>query len=425
MRKSLKIVLWAIFTLLCLGFIVKEAMGNGDFKIFLEAAKLLRENENLYNKWIDVSEGASGLYYYSPLFALLLVPFSYLPYFIPNLLWLLASVFFLYRIWVLIAEYFDLKGFGRKSKNLLLFLTLLFTIRFIHLNFGMIQMTIFLLWSMLESVHAFNNKQNIKGAAILALAINIKILPLVLIPYLVYRNKWKPVLIISIIFIALLFIPALFIGFEYNNFLLSEWWRQVNPIESEKMFGTAMGFHSLTALIPALLNETDSAIDLQRHIVNLDLKYIYIIQYSFQVSFILFTIYFLRTLPFRPARSKSHELWELSYIILLIPLIFPHQQKYAFVLILPAVAYIMYFLISLYKFDNEEYVKRKWVITVLLLVAAFILLALTSDMIVGRQLNRLSQHYKTITYGAILLLIVLTRCNPKYIERINPHAMIN
>jgi len=405
--------------LLGLAFIINEARGKGDFKIFLEAARALKDHENLYYFWFDLGGGASGKYFYSPLFAVLLFPFSGLPHFIPNMIWLLLNVFFLYRIWMLITDYFKLEGFDSRSKNLLLGLTLLLTIRFIHINFGMIQMTIYLLWSVLESIHFFNNKQKLRGGAILALAINIKILPIVLIPYLVYRNRWKPVLITLVFFLVFLFLPAIFIGFDYNNFLLAEWWKQVNPLDNHQLVESAIGIHSLTALVPSLLHEISGEVELQRHIVNLDLKYATIVLNTVRVLLILFTLYFLRTPPFKPAKSKTHEIWELSYLLLLIPLIFPHQQKYAFVLMLPAVAYVIYFLIFLYKFDHQEFLTWRWKIVILLLILSFILTSISSDVIIGRTLNRITQHYKTITYGALLLLIVLGMCKSSFLDNIS------
>ena len=43
-----------------------------------------------------------------------------------------------------------------------------------------------MLWACLESIHQIRNKRDLKGAVILALAINIKILPIVFLPYLIY-----------------------------------------------------------------------------------------------------------------------------------------------------------------------------------------------------------------------------------------------
>jgi hypothetical protein len=417
MKKSIKTISIIVLIILSLFIIIKEAMGNGDFKVFLGAAKLLRNGDNIYSNWIFVSNGAYGLYYYSPLFALLLIPFNSMPNFIPNLIWLLLSVYFLYRIWQLIRIYFDLEKFDKPERNLLLILTFLFTVRFIHLNIAMIQMTIYLLWSIFESMHSFNSKQHLKGSVILALAINIKILPIVMIPYLIYRNKLKPVLFTIGFLFAFLLIPSLFIGFEFNNYLLSEWWKVINPLNNEHMIETGLKMHDLTALIPVILFKTSGEIELRRNIVNIDFKYVELILNSIRLLLILFTFYFLKTPPFKPAKSKIHELWELSYIILLIPLIFPHQQKYAFVLIFPTVAYVMYFLIFLYRFDQQEYKKSRWKTMRILLIIIFILTTITTDGIIGIPLNRITQHYKTITYGAILLLYVLTMCHPKYINK--------
>lgn len=417
----------AILILLAAGFLaisIIEARGNGDFKVFLEAAKLLRDHESPYNKWIFVSQGVYAFYYYSPLFAVLLIPFSYLPQFIPNFIWLLLNIYFLYRTWQLITSWLDIKEFDARSTHLLFFLIFLFTIRFIHDNFGRIQMTIYLLWSILESVHSFRNRHPVKGSAILALAINIKIMPVVLIPYLLYRNHIRPVLYTMGFLLVFLLIPSFFAGYGFNNLLLSEWWSVVNPWNKEHLIEAEWGIHSLTALIPALLHKTSGELDLRRHLIHLDLQYVEIILHTARLLLILFTLYFLSTLPFKPARSKLYEFWELSYIILLIPLIFPHQQKYAFVLMLPAIAYIFYFLIYLHRFNHEEYDRSRWKRIVVCMFLFWVLTTLTTSGIIGWSLTKVTQHYKTITCGAILLLIVLARCHPRYTGNIQTAGIL-
>jgi hypothetical protein len=65
-----------LLLLLAIGFCVKNALGNGDFKVFLEAAKLVGIGESPYNKWLHVGGDGYCLYFYSPLWALILVPFN-------------------------------------------------------------------------------------------------------------------------------------------------------------------------------------------------------------------------------------------------------------------------------------------------------------------------------------------------------------
>ncbi len=103
---------------------------------------------------------------------------------------------------------------------------------------------------------------------------------------------------------------------------------------------------------------------------------------------------------------------EISYLLLIIPLIFPHQQKYTFLLALPALYYISYFLLISYKKGAGGINTKKYYTILTLFILSFILVTLTTDGIIGRNLNLITQHYKAITYGAIILIFNLILCKP-------------
>jgi len=400
--------------LLCvfvLVFLIRETLENGDFKAFLEAAKLVAARKDPYHVWIFISEGNYALYFYSPLWAILLIPFSYLPNVIPNFLWLLANTYFLYRIWILLTTYIDIQNLSRKQVRWLLFISVLLSVRYILYNFGMIQMTIFLLWGSLESLSLFRNKKYLAGGALLALIINIKILPIVLIPYLIYRKELKGNLSTLSFSILFLILPCLFLGWSKNLFMLSEWWSVINPGNTEHILESDLGPHSLTALIPTLLTKTDGVLPYYRNILNLDLKTATLILNAVRTALILFLLYFLRWPPFKQARSGLSEICELSYLFLLIPLIFPHQQKYAFFLAYPALFYISYSIIINFQPGTRIMNNRTYYSVIILLILSFALMTLTTDGIIGRNLNQVTQHFKTITYGAIILIIILAMCS--------------
>jgi hypothetical protein len=401
-----------MFCFFWLAFLVSQARGEGDFKVLLEAAKLVAAGKNPYNFWIFVSEGNYALYFYSPLWALILFPFRNLPNFIPNLLWLLANTWFLYRIWVLLTKYIDLQKLSAKQARWLLFLTLILTARYILYNIGMIQMTIFLLWGSLESLSLFGRHRYLSGSLLLALLINVKLLPVVLVPYLIYRREWKGVLCTLGFSVLFLFLPGFLIGWNTNLHLLSEWWSVINPFKPEHLVEADLGLHSLTALVPSLLAKTNGILPYARNILNLDPAAVTFILNATRIGLILLTLLFLGWPPFHKAKSGLHQLYELSYLFLLIPLIFPHQQKYEFFLAAPALFYLSYYMVLVFPVMKEIGNKRTFYAIVFLYLLSFTLMTLTTDSIIGRPLNLITQHYKTITYGAILLIIALVICKP-------------
>jgi hypothetical protein len=112
---TIRKILPYLLGLLFLAFLIRQAMGNGDFAVFLEASKLVRSGINPYDKWIPISEGHACLYFYSPLWALLLIPFSSLPNFIPNFLWLLFECM-AHSESKLLAAYFDIHSFHQTAE---------------------------------------------------------------------------------------------------------------------------------------------------------------------------------------------------------------------------------------------------------------------------------------------------------------------
>jgi len=410
---NLKKYAYQILMLLVVAYCIKEAFGNGDFKVFLEAAKLVSEGENPYNKWILVSQDNYCLYFYSPLWAVLLIPFTYLPNFIPNILWLLANLFFLYRTFQLLKDFIDLKSISSKQLLWILIICILMSIRFLLYNFGMIQMTIFLLWGTLESLSLIEKRKILLGGMLLALVINIKILPIVILPYLLYRKHTKGFITTIVFSSVFLMLPSLFTGWSANNLLLTEWWSVINPANPEHVLETGLGPHSLTALIPTLLTETSGELEMSRNIANLSESTAIYVLNLIRLSLIILSFFFLKWPPFKEARNKLFQLRELAFIILLIPLIFPRQQKYAFALIIPTLFYLSYFIVINYNRHKTVMSRFRWYSLITIIGLSFILMTLSTDGLIGRELFKICKHYKTITWGAILLIFALLLAQPK------------
>ena len=77
----------SVYVALC----INSALKGGDFDIYLDAAINMTHQYNIYDPPIYFKEGLS--YFYSPLFALILIPFSG-NFLITEFIWLLLSGFF-------------------------------------------------------------------------------------------------------------------------------------------------------------------------------------------------------------------------------------------------------------------------------------------------------------------------------------------
>jgi hypothetical protein len=413
-RHMLRNVFFVLAVVAVLFYIGLQAIKGGDFKIYLGAAELLGQGQSCYHTWIDLGGGNFCGYSYSPLFASLLIPITSWPTPVPEFLWLLLNVVFLFRITTLISSYFDTTRLYNRQKMWWVLLSSVFALRFVLHNFEMVQMTIFLLWCALESLRLIEQDKPIRGAALLAIGINIKLLPFVLVPWLLLRCKYRALGWLVVFTAGFLFLPSLWLGLDFNADLLGQWWETINP-SSPKFNGQqnagGEGVHSLSALIPAFFSETSSTA-LRRHIIQLSPSAIFLVIQLARLALILLSLHFIGRWKKVQFLSKKAQFRAISYLFLITPLIFPHQQKYAFIFILPAATYVCYtLLLSTQKqFDAAKKKQRR---RFTLLALSFVLTTVASGAFLGSEMGFWTQYYKTITWGALVLIWLLLLEKPE------------
>lgn len=405
-KSILKIIGWGFSAVALFIFLYIESQGEGDFHIFLSASADLFKGENIFEK----SYGLGFHYFYSLFFAILLHPLTYLPFQIAKFIWLALNCFFVWRIFQIIKNLLPLHNF---SKNELLFLRIagfVFASRFIFENLHYSQITIFLLYLCLQGMQLVFSHRPISGAFLIALGINIKLLPLVLLPYLFYRKFFAAGILVILFYAGLMLVPILFIGYERNTFLLSNWFHLINPTNTNHVLDVdERSFHSLSTLLSTLLvqNTPDvHAMTLKRNIADISIEHLQMILNTVRLILIAFSLYFFRSLPFRSAPNLKHRFWEVSYLLLLVPLLFPHQQHYAFLFICPAFIFCIYHLIQ----NKNTIPKIKFKIMSTLSVIIYLMCNL--KILLG-EFNEYYEHYKILTYGALLLIVLLAFCVPK------------
>ena len=406
-----KYILIAVGLLALAVYVFFESQNRGDLFIYLSASRDLFTDANIFQKtYVDGYH-----YFYSVLFAISLQPLAYFPMEISNAIWLCANLFFVYRIFMITKNLLPLHDFTKKELMILRIGGFLFALRFIHENLHYLQITILILYLSLQGIQlVFSNKPKpFWGALLIALGINIKLLPLVLIPYLFYRGFFRAGLAIILIYIGMLYLPALLIGWEQNQLLLSTWGKLINPLNSNHILDVEeRSFHGLSTLFSTLFVQNPGDmynLPLKRNIADVSLEQLKLILNVARCVLILFTFYFLRSLPFKSEVGLKHRFWELSYILLLIPLIFPHQQHYGFLFICPAFIFCLYYFIQ----NRKTLSRGKYYF--IMITGIFIYLLCNLKLILGSY-NEYFEHFKILTYGALLLIVLLSVCVPKEVD---------
>jgi hypothetical protein len=387
--------------LVALVYIAIEAQDRDDFWIYISGSRDLFLGKNIYteiyNEWYH--------YLYSVFFAILLYPLTLLPFYVAKLLWLALNLFFTWRIFAILFSCFNRQEAGTRAWKWFTLLSVLFCVRFINDNFHYGQVTLLLLYLCLQGADLIFRGRDLPGTALVALGINIKLMPLVLLPYFLYRGKLRASAWIAGLTVCMFILPSAVIGHGRNMFLLDTWWSMMNPGNTEHILDTYdRGFHGLSTLFAVYLHDVTpdpNGYGTRINIMNLDVERLNLLLNGVRLLLIGLTLFFLRARPFR-VPGKKERLFEMSYVLALVPLIFPHQQFYAFVFQLPAV---MCILSHLFTASLSPAARAGWSIALGLVFLCFNLQLLLGEF------TPFYEHFKLVTFGglAVLVLLWLTR----------------
>jgi len=264
------------------------------------------------------------------------------------------------------------------------------------------QMTILILFLMLKAMDLFMKNRVVAGSVLLSWGIVVKILPVVAVPYLIYRKKFKAAAAVVVFALSFLVLPYLYMEKETYSNLLQSRWELLNPSNVEHVLDTSeRSFHSLTTLVATLFHENcedTHVLKIRRHLADFDVHTVNWISLIVRLLFVSTFLWVLRSRPFVKAVNRSHEFAEWAYLCMLIPLIFPHQQHYAFLMALPGFAILL-----VPYFTGEQELSWKKVRTWLML---FVFLSFNIGFLLGK-FSAYYNHYKLLTYGGIVALLLL------------------
>src|SRR5688572_493423 len=97
-----------------------------------------------------------------------------------------------------------------KARNFFLGGVFLFALRFLHENIHASQVSILILWCCVFGIYNITSGRTVRGAALLALGINIGLLPLVFLPYLIYRGDFRALGLTVFFYVLSMVLPFAF-----------------------------------------------------------------------------------------------------------------------------------------------------------------------------------------------------------------------
>jgi hypothetical protein len=196
-----------------------------DFPVYYSAGRsLLIGRTDLYAS--DFALGRVMDYRYPPFFLLAVLPLCLIPYPVAAYIWYLLCAAAVVGCAVIAGRVFD----GHVSKTMCVLVALAVAQYFVMaLHYGNAHLiAVFLLFA---SLFFFLRHRDIPAAALISLAITIKLTPVLLLPYFALKKKWTLLVATSLWVIALNLIPSIYFGFRENTQLLRTWYSHV--IESQ------------------------------------------------------------------------------------------------------------------------------------------------------------------------------------------------
>jgi hypothetical protein len=391
--------------------LVKSQSLPGDFKVFLSAADYLGHHQNPYNVWLVWKGQVTDKYAYGPAFAVMLIPLTWLPDPIAFFVFFFVQFLLLLRAFTIISLMLPVDKLDERQKIWWWTLTILCSIRFILHNVEFGQVTILIFYLAIEGIYQIFYGNKLAGSLLLGLAIHIKIMPVVFIPYLLWRKQILPATLCIVFFGLFWLIPLAFGNSTFTHQLFTDWCNTINPLAenlNQHQERTGYQIQGLQGLLSAyLLNSSFENVDFKFNLMIVSQPVFRLILEASRLFFVLFTLYFLNGSFFRPYTKGFKGFWQLSYLFLVVPIIFPQQQKYSLLLMAPFFGYVICWLLA-----NSKNRDRRWNLTAAYLLFIVLLTTFTSDLFVGMRLNYLFQCMRILAMATILAVPLLAWVKP-------------
>lgn len=378
-----------------------------DWILYKNVAQLFHDGLSVYHVLIPMYPTSSTYYLYSPVFAFALYPITFIPFTLAYTLWNMIKVILLYRTFKILAGVVGFNKLDARTKSYFIFILFAFLLRFLLYDFDLGQLTVFLLWLMVEGWNQLQRGKILLATLLLSAGLFIKMFSIIFIPYLIYKRKFRALLFLMswITFFALL--PFAFYNFSYVVNSYKEWVEVINPANPNAENLSRLHVQDLHTAIPAWYNQLSEWFHHFFQFNDIDVNVLKVISFLIIGIFISILLLLPKKKNFHSLPSYELEWVEISYMLGIIPLIFPLQQKYTFIFMMPVLIRIINNLLN-NKLNN---------INKLLFCFSFLFMVVSTDGIIGREWNNVTEELKFITIGAILLILLFLSTSDKRLKK--------
>ena len=386
-KKLLLKIAFYVCIVIILGEILRDIFREGDFGGYISAGKLACNNLSIYSDFRNT---------WPPFFSIVCIPLYWLnelSFVGLRFIWLIAIVWSNLLIFKWIISYFtpyqlvlnlkQEKNFEVNLFNPLFILPFVCSLRIFLEELSNLQINVFILALSLVTLNLIIQKRDFLAGLTLALIISIKVYPIILVGFLIFKKRFKTV-VYTIIGLGLTtLIVFLFFGLNTGIELFKEWnnTQVIHGLKCEHMNQSIWGW------MCGLTTNHIRMEDLSYNIFQLT-----DIEYKITTLCLITILGFYVAYRFYTTR-KIHQSFAKQFIITLslIPILSPVAWKYYYVFVTPLIILLIY--------SYRRKLLNPW------FYIPIIFISLTSELFVGHHLSDITETLGIITFCSITLSI--------------------
>lgn len=322
--------------LLTADVLVPEIWGNGktkDYPLWYWAGQQVLHGLNLYPS----DPNATFEFIYPPLPAVLLaIP----AWFGKIALYVCLSIVNAVAWWMTAQFANAMTGSGQAPNPWLFALPSFVTITFIFDMYDLGQPNLLLLALMLYGFWLLREARPWLGGCMFALATAIKVFPVAVLPYLMWRRQWKAVAsTLAFLGLFLFVVPAPIRGFDHNVAELKTWYRGMVGSSSEKGFGQRdeQNWSWVNQSIIAMTHRLTRPVNYNQDDPGKPARYMNVVDVSFKTANLIVVaislvmgLGFVAVMPPASRRTERSDAEELGILFCLMTVASPLARQYYF-----------------------------------------------------------------------------------------------
>lgn len=402
-RKYILFISLCIIVCLILGFeLIRDSFKSGDFIGYVNAGNLVLNNQDIYFDYLNT---------WPPLFSVFSVILAFVdsisPFFV-RFIWLLGSLIAMYYIIQITLKLTLGKtfSFNNSNKNKIKFyepivvIPVLLSLKYIMDNLANVQINIYLLLCSILSIYFFVKQKYLYVGLFLGLSISLKVFPIFILFFLIYKNAWKPILYTFVFIVLFNSISFLVFGFDKAMHYYIYWASEVAPKsllanhKNQSLFGMFLRYFTTertdTAYFVNFINVSANSVK--------SFTYLVIALFSIYPALLIFKM----KGKYSSKNKQLALLLQFSFVLTAIPIISPLAWKAYFIFLWTGyfLAYLFIFRFSnqLSKFLNKLLLTLFW--------SSVFLMIISMQAIVGWDLSDYLEMHSAIAISTIFLLLI-------------------